>query len=617
MSCVLPGLCQYDTNKLVRIQSVRLGSLKWTLNGLILLVICIMMLWNKNYQVFDLVVSSVTTKVKGVAQTRLPGLGDVVWDAVDYSGPSQDKNSFFVVTNVIVTMNQKQGKCPEVPASGRLCHTDKDCEKGAWDQKSHGVQTGSCVRADGARKTCEVSAWCPIETKTKPPRPALLAAAENFTVLIKNNIRFPAFNYNGDFCRPLLVASRNYNTSDLSGWHRAARLTRPLDLRRPVAAKNTRLSVPQWRRGRDRTRAEMQEDQKLIRCKSAESLRSLQGFVGKTLYRCPPQGGVIGIQIKWECNLDRLAQRCLPRYSFRRLDEKESNKTLYPGLNFRFAKYKMVNGVEERTLYKAFGIRFDVMVFGKAGRFSLVQLIIYIGSTLSYYALTTVFIDWLIGTSCYSMEARQNYAERKVEPVQDKQKCIVSVSFVDENHIRLVKRSQKKSLQDIKPICTQPCKEDAGHLRAMVCVLQPAPAPASSWGRPGSAGPAWCRCGCCVSSALPQEHLCCRRTDGPCITSAPLFERLVLRRDVLEAVLMYRDPLCAPAGEGLTAVLRHCAYGQYISWRFGVPPADSHPAVPSCCVWRIREEYPNPDGRYSGFRPAKVASTRSFSNKEP
>ena len=26
-------------------------------------------------------------------------------------------------------------------------------------------------------------------------RPALLAAAENFTVLIKNNIRFPAFNY--------------------------------------------------------------------------------------------------------------------------------------------------------------------------------------------------------------------------------------------------------------------------------------------------------------------------------------------------------------------------------------------------------------------------------------
>jgi len=48
-----------------------------------------MMLWNKNYQEFDPVVSSVTTKVKGVALTKMPGLGDVVWDVVDYSGAAQ------------------------------------------------------------------------------------------------------------------------------------------------------------------------------------------------------------------------------------------------------------------------------------------------------------------------------------------------------------------------------------------------------------------------------------------------------------------------------------------------------------------------------------------------
>lgn len=47
------------------------------------------MLWNRKYQEFDLVVSSVTTKVKGVAQTRVPGLGEAVWDVVDYSGPPQ------------------------------------------------------------------------------------------------------------------------------------------------------------------------------------------------------------------------------------------------------------------------------------------------------------------------------------------------------------------------------------------------------------------------------------------------------------------------------------------------------------------------------------------------
>lgn len=37
-SCVR-CLCQYETNKLVRIQSVRLGSTKWSLNGFILLFI--------------------------------------------------------------------------------------------------------------------------------------------------------------------------------------------------------------------------------------------------------------------------------------------------------------------------------------------------------------------------------------------------------------------------------------------------------------------------------------------------------------------------------------------------------------------------------------------------
>lgn len=72
-----------------------------------------------------------------------------------------------------------------------------------------------------------------------------------------------------------------------------------------------------------------------------------------------PQGGVIGILIKWDCNLDWLMRRCLPRYSFRRLDEKESNRTLYPGLNFRWA------GVKDQVyhIYRRFVcLRFSYMV---------------------------------------------------------------------------------------------------------------------------------------------------------------------------------------------------------------------------------------------------------------
>ncbi|KAJ4942582.1 hypothetical protein JOQ06_012436 [Pogonophryne albipinna] len=568
-------LCQYETNKLVRIQSVKLGSLKWSLNGAILLFICIMLLWNRSYQEFDQVVSSVTTKVKGVAQTQLPGVGDVVWDVVDYSGPLQEKNSFFVVTNVLMTKNQKQGKCPEVPLKGRLCRTDKDCEKGGWDQQSHGIKTGSCVKFDVLRKTCEVSAWCPVETKRSPPRPALLAAAENFTVLIKNNIRFPAFNY----IRRNILPNMNdaYLRSCQRGGDPLCPIFRLGDVVREAGEKFSEMAV---------------------------------------------EGGVIGILIKWDCNLDRLMQRCLPRYSFRRLDEKESNRTLYPGLNFRYAKYNTVNGVEERTLYKAFGIRFDVMVFGQAGKFSFIVLIIYIGSTLSYYALTTLMIDWLIGTRCYSADVGQNFSEKKVESVQDKQKCVLCVSYVDEKNIRLVKISQKNSLQDITPISVQSHKEDTRHLAA--CLLLPGvsmdqdhqpPLDHKSDPAPKSSPPAWCKCARCTPSSLPQEELCCRRSEGACIASSPLFQQLVLRRSLLEAVLLYRDPLSAPAGPGHTA-LRHCAYSQYISWRFGVPPSNSHPAIPSCCIGRVRGEYPSPDGKYSGFRPTRMVSMQACANGE-
>lgn len=44
----------------------------------------------------------------------------------------------------------------------------------------------------------------------------------------------------------------------------------------------------------------------------------------------------MGIQIKWDCNLDRAASHCLPRYSFRRLDTRDLEHNVSPGYNFRY-----------------------------------------------------------------------------------------------------------------------------------------------------------------------------------------------------------------------------------------------------------------------------------------
>lgn len=47
------------------------------------------------------------------------------------------------------------------------------------------------------------------------------------------------------------------------------------------------------------------------------------------------QGGIIGVVIKWDCNLDFDKKYCFPTYEFTRLDD--PNAKLAPGWNFRYS----------------------------------------------------------------------------------------------------------------------------------------------------------------------------------------------------------------------------------------------------------------------------------------
>ncbi|KAG9487738.1 hypothetical protein GDO78_007497 [Eleutherodactylus coqui] len=168
-SCVF----DYSTPRIALIKSRKVGLLNRVIQLVILAyVIGWVFVWEKGYQEFDTVISSVTSKVKGVAATNTSELGFRVWDVADYIIPPQEENAFFVMTNLILTPNQTQRQCPEVR-----------------------VQTGRCVAYNETVKTCEVDAWCPVENDLTVPKPAFLGSAENFTVLIKNNIWYPKFNF--------------------------------------------------------------------------------------------------------------------------------------------------------------------------------------------------------------------------------------------------------------------------------------------------------------------------------------------------------------------------------------------------------------------------------------
>ncbi|XP_030624016.1 P2X purinoceptor 4a [Chanos chanos] len=371
------SICQcffeYFTPKVLVIRSKKVGTINRLTQALVIAyVIGYVCVLKKGYQDTDTVLSSVTAKVKGIALTNTSDLGLRIWDAADYVIPPQGENSFFVLTNLIVTLNQTQTTCAEKPSQASICSSDKDCKKGFRYTQGNGVQTGRCVNFSESVKTCEVLAWCPLENATEPPNPPMLADAENFTVLIKNSVRYPKFNFNKRNILP------HINSSYLS---------------QCVFNRKTDPDCPIFR------------------------LKDIVEEAQEDFQTMAVHGGVMGVHIRWDCDLDMPKSWCVPKYAFRRLDNKDPDHNVAPGYNFRFAKYyKNGDGEETRTLIKGYGIRFDVMVFGQAGKFNIVPTLLNVGAGLALLGLVSVVCDWIVLTC---MTKRNLYKEQKYSYVDD------------------------------------------------------------------------------------------------------------------------------------------------------------------------------------------------------
>ncbi|NXW02183.1 P2RX7 protein, partial [Fregetta grallaria] len=525
------------------------------------------------YQETDEVNSSVRTSVKGVAYTN-----DRIWDTAEYTIPMQAINSFFVMTNIIKTENQLEQRCPEYPFGKAICSSDKSCENGSVDIQSHGIQTGKCVNYNATVKTCEVRAWCPVEPMEKPPEPAVLRSSEDFTVLIKNNIHFPKFNYTILNVPPILNTSCTYNKT-----------TSPL--------------CPIFRLG--------------------DILQEAKENFSEVAVK----GGIMAIEINWDCNLDSWFYDCSPKYGFRRLDDKK----IKPGFHFRYARYyKLPHGKEQRTLFKVYGIRFDVLVFGTGRKFNGIELIKNIGSMISYFGLvvSAIEIALCVGncSSCGKSPLYKIYNRKKYETVLNPRQ-VMYVSYVDEPHVTLIKKPLKTSLQHAQgsiveshPVkfcgagscCTSESNENRDNEQS-----EPMRTSESNenhdneefeLGQPlgqGASSPdcqKWCCCGKCQPTQEYHEQLCCRRKKGQCITTSHWFQQLVLSSHTLKKALLYKDPFLDLTDGNINNQLRHLAYKQYVHWRFGSFDLEDRAVIPSCCRWKIRDTYPKAGNNYTGFK---------------
>uniref|UniRef100_A0A8C0PFA7 P2X purinoceptor n=1 Tax=Canis lupus familiaris TaxID=9615 RepID=A0A8C0PFA7_CANLF len=140
------------------------------------------------------------------------------------------------------------------------------------------------------------------------------------------------------------------------------------------------------------------------------------GFIveqaGENFTELAHTGGVIGVVINWDCDLDLPASKCNPKYSFRRLDPKHVPAS--SGYNFRFAKYYKTNNSTTRTLIKAYGIRIDVIVHGQAGKFSLIPTIINLATALTSIGVGSFLCDWILLTF---MNKNKVYSHKKFDKV--------------------------------------------------------------------------------------------------------------------------------------------------------------------------------------------------------
>ncbi|XP_065830397.1 P2X purinoceptor 4-like [Oscarella lobularis] len=371
---VSSALLDYNTSKLVHIRNQKIGLIYRLVQlGVIVYIIGYVIVIKKGYQETDTVLSSVTAKMKGMALVK-GNHTDAIWDVADYVVPPQQTDSVFVTTNAIITENQTYGVCPEdsYVAAGS-CDFDADCPADTPVRNGNGWRNGTC---DNSTHTCFIYAWCPTETDVGPSTPLLGDDPKNFTLFIKNNVQFEKFHFHKS---NVLEATSGVNISFLRNCTYNA--SDPQFQYCPIFRLGTILD-------------EANEDYEPIALK----------------------GGIMGIFITWNCNLDYSTSHCEPKYKFKRLDNAKA--AIAPGYSFRYPIYYFVNGVKYRQLVKAYGIRFQILVSGTAGRFSVVPLFLNIGSGIALLGISTVLCDLLV---LYVVKRRKYYKDNKYETIEDEE----------------------------------------------------------------------------------------------------------------------------------------------------------------------------------------------------
>ncbi|XP_071792702.1 P2X purinoceptor 7-like [Asterias amurensis] len=180
-------------------------------------------------------------------------------------------------------------------------------------------------------------------------------------------------------------------------------------------------------------------------------------------------------------------------------------------------------------------------------------------------------------------------------------------------------RSREQKIEEIKKMVEDLGEKGRKDLLRSLCermpglvlnILETSSNPAPPHHPPAAQlSPSWCVCTHCREMPTQQEKLCCQQRPNRCISNLAIMRHLVLDNHLLELARLHRNDLLGqndlPPGEHdiYNRRLRHSAYRQYVLWQHGRLGAGNRVTIPSCCVWKIRDSFPDSFGAYTGFIP--------------
>ena len=117
-----------------------------------------------------------------------------------------------------------------------------------------------------------------------------------------------------------------------------------------------------------------------------------------------------------------------------------------------------------------------------------------------------------------------------------------------------------------------------------------------------SKAPSWCKCNHCREMSRDIDKVCCGLKPENCLSEAAEFAILCLDRMVLAVAAKFNNNTFALNKPLNNNEARFASYRQFIFWRHGKLGKGKLKVLPSCCLWKVRDTFPDPNGQYAGFQ---------------